>query len=208
MKKKSVLIGFTTLLMLLVFTTSVLGASLYLDIMQDGTTDTGYDFDTDMTIVGASLPYDDFQFDFEYIDGELTEPGIEFNNYSLKAGYTLVKHKDLKLIGKIGYLNGELELGSYDLEFDSMLLGLEADFKITGRTSLNLGLDYGFCGESALGPFEEDLDSLLQYQIKLNYLIDQNLGLSLGYRATNIEDTVLLSELNTRGLTFGVFYTF
>ena len=130
MKKKRILIGFTTLLLLLRLATTALGASFYLDIMKDGTTDTGTEFDSEMTVIGATIPVDNFQFDFEYVDGDFAEPEIEFDSYTFKAGCNLVKNKDVKLTGKFGYVKGDLELGGHDLEIDSLLLGLEADFKI------------------------------------------------------------------------------
>lgn len=205
---KRIMVPGIAIFMLLLLATGALGTSLAIDIMNNSDTQLesrGSKIDTDQTIIGATIPMNQFQFDLEYTEGNLvfSKTNVDFDFGVFKTGYIMADSTPVKLVANLGYYYGAAK--DFDLKLESGGMGFASTIQLTMRTTFDFSADWGFSGRYEHSGTRSNMKPLFQYQAKLNFQFDRNLGLTAGYRCLKLKK---IDELTLSGYTFGATYSF
>lgn len=199
---KKLITLFLVSLMCLTFSANSSAATIYWDFIPDGELD--YLGEEELTghIIGIDLPTNNYRISFEYLSGsvDIGPFDVDLNQFQLKGGYKVANG----LYVNLAMIDGDLE---DEASYDGVMLGLDLSTKLSkellleGSFALSLtgSVDYDYYGEL-------DAD-LLSFKGKCTYFFTNNLGASIGYRKTIIEDEDDY-EITISGMTLGVTYSF
>lgn len=205
-----------TLLIIVTFLTATcsLGLSIYFDPMISGSRVIEIDpfsikGDATQHIVGLEIPVDTFKVGIEYFKGELagdTELGItgsEFQGYELKGGLNVLNKPDLKVYVTATQFNQDYQ--DPEVKVDGILGGADITYQFSKKTYAN-----GSIGKSITAEFDGQDASILNYRVKINQMLNNNLTVAVGYRyySININDWLYDSRLSTSGPIMSLSYNF
>lgn len=153
-------------------------------------------FDAKNIILGGNLEVNNkLGISAELTDGDLDKTDVGGSNYDnfsykLKGSYSMLKNKLVRLDLSFGYFYRKWDAKQVDFEHEatSFILGTDATFKLAENMNMTAVFEYGLSpdGESRYYQFKRniEMDSLINYQVKFNYLFTKHVGLSLGYRSS------------------------
>lgn len=190
-------------LMSLAFSVNALAGTIYLELPINGEIDDdGVDFDLSGTIIGIELPTNNFKAGFEYFNGsiDIGPFGEDLTQIRLKGGYRFADG----LYATLEMIDGEWEnVASYD----SIMFGLDLSKKITKELLLEGSVAFSLTGSVDYDYYRELDADFLSLKGKLTYFFTNNLGGSVGYRKSIIEDEEDY-QITTSGITLGATYKF
>jgi len=199
MKKIAVLI-FSTL-MLFVIATSSLANSVSLGYLVNGECKTEggagrFTHDAMKIVLGGNYQIND-KF---IISSELTVCEIDASHfggntyddfsYKLKGSYAIYQNDQVSFELSAGYLYLESVTQQVDSEheYTSFTLGTDVTFYLAKKINISAGFEYGISPDSEFRLYDlkqdNDVDSLINYQMNCNYLITKQVSLSLGYSSS------------------------
>jgi opacity protein-like surface antigen len=198
-------------LLLISSVVSTQAASVYVDTMVGGTVDdpNGYgDGDAHDTYIGFELPVDKFKFNVELLTGDWDQdynPDDDFSGYDIKGGYQIVNNPDLKLYATLSRYQRDFD--DSDQKFSGTLIGMDAICNLSKKTNIEGDIGVSLTGKFEQYGFHQDAD-LLNFKVKLNYLLTKDVIASLGYRYYQFKMDDLDQEVKAEGLTMGVGFKF
>ncbi len=191
-------------LMSLAFSANSFAGTVYLDCLSNGELDyDGWENDLSGVIIGVDFPSNSFKVGFEYFNGseEVGRFKYDLTQLELKGGYKVADG----LYVTLGIIDGDWE---YEGSYDSVMLGLDLSKKITKELLLEGSVALSLSGSVDYDYYYEEIDAdFLTFKGKVSYFFTNNLGASLGYRKTIIEDEEDF-EITTAGMTLGATYKF
>lgn len=190
-------------LMCLAFGANSFAGTAYLDLLTNGELDyDGEDFDFSGTIIGIDFPTNSFKLGFEYVDGsvDVGRFNTDLTQTELKGGYKFADD----LYVTLGMLDGDWE---DEATYDSVMLGLDLSKKITKELLLEGSVALSLSGSVDYDYYSELDADFLSFKGKVTYFFTNNLGGSVGYRKTTIEDEEDY-KITTSGITLGATYKF
>lgn len=189
-------------MMCLAFGVNCLAGTAYLDFIPNGELDYIGEEDLSGHVVGIDFPTNNFKVGFEYFNGSVDVGpfDVDLTQTELKGGYKVANG----LYVTLAMVDGDLE---DEATYVSMMLGLDLATKISKELLLE-----GLVAVSLSGSVDYDyykkLDAdFLSFKGKLTYFFANNLGASVGYRKSIIEDEEDY-DITASGMTVGVTYKF
>jgi hypothetical protein len=102
-------------------------------------------------------------------------------NYDIKGGYSFVNDDAARVSATVGYYHQEIN-NDDNILVSAVTLGLDSQFKIAKDLYLEAEIDYALTGKDyQYNGVSGTLNSASDYKVKLNYFLNRNLGVSLGY---------------------------
>lgn len=191
------------LLMSLAFSVNAIAGTIYLDLpINSEIDDDGVDFDLSGTIIGIELPTNNIKASIEYFNGSIDIGPFDedLTQIHLKGGYRFADG----LYVTLGMIDGEWEKFA---SYDSIMIGLDLSKKITKELLLEGSVALALTGSVDYDYYRELDADFLSLKGKLTYFFTNNLGGSVGYRKTIIEDEEDY-KITASGITVGATYKF
>jgi hypothetical protein len=168
----------------------------------------GYDCDLSQLHFGLTVPVNNrLEFNGELSTGELDDfYDGDTISIKLKGDYRIFEDRKVRLDVAGGFYQRSLDQPDYKI--NSLFAGIDCRFRLDAKMSVYTGLGIGLLPNEKLNGYEGDPESLYLFHIKLNYLLNPRLGLSLGYTSESFESEVLYEDNYYKGFNAGVFFRF
>lgn len=193
-----------------------MASSVYLERFISGDSEmidnTGYedDYDGDAkgTLLGLEFQKNAFKGGFEFLSGDLDIAGqdIDLTSYSIKGGYRVLDKNVTSIDITLGYYKQTFDNRGNEMDIDGIMLGADFGFKANEKLSFLISPAFSLNGKYSDDDSDEDA-FISTLHLKGNYLFTDNFGGSLSFRSY-LNDIDEVAELNTGGLTVGVFFKF
>jgi hypothetical protein len=179
---KKILVFAVTVIMILSLTTGVMAATVYLDTGVNGKAATGssqWD-STNVFQLGFKAPVDQWFVGLDYSTLTVKDSSDSQGwNYDIKGGYSFVNNNSSRVSATLGYYHQDIR---NDILVSAVTLGLDSQFKIAKNFYLEAEIDCALAGKDyQYYGVTGTLDSASDYKVKLNYFLNRNFGVSLGY---------------------------
>jgi hypothetical protein len=211
--KKMLVLGLAMVL-ILSLANGVVAKTLSADLVLDGDSEVGgTGYDLHQFAIGLTMPVQDFNLSFDIASGELGKYN-DTSSFKAKVGYTLVQDKKAGLDLTGGLFHRKLEIPYYaDYTVNSLFIGVDGKLKLDGKMAVDLGLGYGILPREELARYDGryykgEPDSFFLFNLKFNYLLNKEIGLSLGYFSEKQQSELLTRDNYHSGVSAGAFYRF
>ncbi len=189
-------------LMCLAFGTNSLAATVYLDVITNGDVDYLEEEDLSGQIIGIDYSTKTFKVGLEHLNGSVDVGPFEIDltQTELKGGYGITDN----LYVTLSVVGGDLE---DEASYDSLMIGVDLATNLTKELLLEGSISGSISGSVDYDYYDKLDADFLCFKGKLTYFFTNNLGASLGYRKTKIEDEEDI-KIETSGTTIGISYKF
>jgi hypothetical protein len=217
---KRVMIGTITIIMVLMSVSGTLGANtFFLDTMLSGDSENGgYDYDLNQWTGGLTIPLNqNLNFSADLSNGEIKRHGAtgDTSSYKIKGAYRVFSDAKVRLDLTGGIYRRDLEFPAYaDYTVSSFTVGAAGQLQLTRRAWFDFDLALGLLPDEKLdqyyggSPYNGDPSSVILCNLKVNYLINQKFGLSLGYISESYDSDLLNDGNSHTRLSAGAFFRF
>jgi hypothetical protein len=176
-----------------------------------------YGYDMRQYAITADVPIDNFKLGLD-CTYSLLEYGsrkeYEGYTYKFKGGVALFDNDQLRIDLTAGYYNGQYRpvegMSNSKITYESFLVGLDAKLVISDPVWLNASYVCGIDPQVSTGSTSTgDLDKLSVANVRINFQLLDDTGLSVGYRWENLingdDDSLTIEKA---GFTVGLSYIF
>lgn len=177
----------------------------------------GYNYDLSQWTIGLNVPVNNkLNFSADLSNGEIERNGAtgDTSGYKLKGAYRIMSDAKVRLALTGGFYHRDLELPAFaDYTVSSLTCGIDGQLKLNPKAWLDFGLALGLLPDEKLDVYygsntTGDPDSVVLLNLKFNYLIDKQFGLSLGYVSESYDSDLLKHGNSHTGLSAGAFFRF
>jgi hypothetical protein len=216
---KRVMVGTLTMIMVLMLASCTFAVTTFsLNTLLDGKSENGgYNYDLSQWTLGLNVPLNKkLTLSADLLNGEIERNGAtgDTSGYKLKGAYQVFSDSKVCLALTGGLYRRDLELPYYaDYTVSSLTFGVDGQLKLDQKAWLHFGLALGLLSDEKLDEYygsyyKGDPSSLVLFNLKLNYLINKQFGLSLGYVSESYDSDLLIRGNSHTGLNGGAFFRF
>lgn len=208
--------------MILSFATTTLATSFYLDMITDGSYELTHEIafhddsnkkpDVSGYILGIDYPINRFKLGLEYIktEADINADEKELSSIEIKGGFKFADNG--RRVWHLTFCQLDNDYKAASIKSSANLIGLDYLRHFSKRVYLDGSLAYPISSEFEESGVKADDCFIYSYRLKLNFLVSDNIGVSLGYRSisswaeyTNLRVTIS-DYMNTA--TLGIVYRF
>ncbi|HYH04926.1 MAG TPA: hypothetical protein VEC37_17680 [Bacillota bacterium] len=176
------------------------------------------DYDLSQLTFGLTVPLDKkISIGAEIATGEIDNGGeADTSSYRIKGAYKLFADRNASLDLTGGIYHRGIEIPGYaDYEISSLTIGVDGRLIIDSKAWFDVGLALGLLPDEELDEYgyygryyKGDPDSLVLFNLKFNYLINKQLGLTVGYSSETYDSELLPRDNSHTGFNVGAFLRF
>ncbi|HEY8464035.1 MAG TPA: hypothetical protein VIM29_08465 [Bacillota bacterium] len=220
--RKKLIIPVLTMISLLMLASSTLAVNTFsVNTFFNGNTELGNtDYDLSQLTFGLTVPLDKkVSIGAELASGDIerySAYGDTFS-YRIKGAYNILADRKFKLDLTGGVYHRSFEYPhdwSYsDYEINSLFVGVDGRLLLDPKAWIDLGLAIGLLPDEKLDLYtgqhrKGNPDSLVLFNFKFNYLLNKQLGLTVGYTSETYNSERLAPGNSHTGLSLSGFYRF